>query len=767
MRKILHITVHLGGGAGKAITGLAMVGDTIVLLESPQKIYWVERAVQKGIQVIIAPETEELVRLIQEFDVTVINWWGHPLMIQFMASFPEIPCRLLLYSHINGCAYPYLPFSFLDIFDAVMFTTPYSYENPFWTDVERKEICKRSDVVYGMGDFDPRAYLPRKSYQKKDDFCVGYIGTLNYAKLHPEFVKYCEAAAAKVKNIRFMLAGDMEDDVRLDIQRSRIAERFVYVGYTNETEAFYKEIDVLGYPLNRNNFATTENVLLEAMAYATPVVALNHGVERHIIEDGKNGYLADHAEAYAERIYQLYLSENKRKELGETARQICIEKYAKDKNKKAYEQILRKYLDQPKRIHGISVLSEKTPYEWFLYFSFADRHSLDKAVDARFVQQSKGSVFQYARCFPQDVNLQRACDGKSEGKLTCRPYIKGGKKMNTKIGKRWTNDRTRLQDVVPLDTPFLLFVDPSSICNFRCKFCPCGGANKEVWSKEKKPGLMSYELFRKVIDDLAEFPDKLKTLRLYKEGEPLCNKRLPDMIRYARTKNAAHKIDFTTNGFLFDTDTALAVMDAGVDRVNISVEALDADGYAQISGVRLDFQQFIDKLRYLYAHKNGCHIFIKISDLGLGKHTQEEFYSTFEDICDEMAVEHVSNVWPQFEVKEELKQTLDKDIYGGEMDVRKEVQVCPYLFYSMCVNSDGSVSACLMDWNHQLIVGDVRKQTLFEIWNSTQMRQLRKSHLLLRRGDYQICKNCGQLKYAVLDNMDAYREDILAKLEGQ
>ena len=38
MRKILHITVHLGGGAGKAITGLAMVGDTIVLLESPQKI---------------------------------------------------------------------------------------------------------------------------------------------------------------------------------------------------------------------------------------------------------------------------------------------------------------------------------------------------------------------------------------------------------------------------------------------------------------------------------------------------------------------------------------------------------------------------------------------------------------------------------------------------------------------------------------------------------------------------------------------------------
>ena len=31
--------------------------------------------------------------------------------------------------------------------------------------------------------------------------------------------------------------------------------------------------------------------------------------------------------------------------------------------------------------------------------------------------------------------------------------------------------RTRLEEVIPLETPFVLFVDPSSACNFRCKFC--------------------------------------------------------------------------------------------------------------------------------------------------------------------------------------------------------------------------------------------------------------------------------------------------------
>lgn len=336
--------------------------------------------------------------------------------------------------------------------------------------------------------------------------------------------------------------------------------------------------------------------------------------------------------------------------------------------------------------------------------------------------------------------------------------------MSSKIGKRWTNDRIKLQEAVPMDTPFLLFIDPSSLCNFRCRFCPCGGANKEYWSRDKKTGILSYEMYRSVIDSLSDFPGKLKTLRLYKEGEPLCNKRLPDMIHYARKKDAAKRIDFTTNGYLFDRNTALAVMDAGVDRINISVEALDEEGYARISGVRIDFQQYLDRLRFLYQNKNGCHIFIKISDLGLGQHSPQDFYDMFGNICDEMAVEHVSNVWPEFQVCDELKKTEAMDIYGEAMEQRSEVQVCPYLFYSLCVNSDGSVSACLMDWNHQLIVGNVREQSLAEIWNGEKMQQMRKEHLKLNKGIYQACQNCGQLKYAVLDNIDAYREEILNKI---
>ena len=62
-------------------------------------------------------------------------------------------------------------------------------------------------------------------------------------------------------------------------------------------------------------------------------------------------------------------------------------------------------------------------------------------------------------------------------------------------------------------------------CNFRCTFCPTG--DYELLKSVSRPlGVMPYELFCKIIDDLKEFPEKLKSLRLYKDGEPFLNKNL-------------------------------------------------------------------------------------------------------------------------------------------------------------------------------------------------------------------------------------------------
>jgi len=321
-------------------------------------------------------------------------------------------------------------------------------------------------------------------------------------------------------------------------------------------------------------------------------------------------------------------------------------------------------------------------------------------------------------------------------------------------------DRVNLAEVIPLSTPYLLFVDPSSICNFKCTFCPCGGGNKEYWDKDKKVNVMPYSLYRDVINQISEFPEKIKTLRLYKEGEPLLNKRLPDMIYYARKKNVAHNIDLTTNGSLLTEDLNYALIDAGISRINISVEALDKEGYKTHAGVSLDFTKYKKTLEHLYRNKGDCHIMIKTTDIGLGENTEEDFYEMFGEYCDEISVERITPVWPDFNVAH-VKEEFHEGIFGESVHERI---VCPYLFYSICVNSDGTVSSCFMDWNHKNILGDCKTESIVDIWNQSNLRNMRKAHLQGKKDKFPICSNCGQLTYAALDDLDSYKEILLKRL---
>jgi len=331
--------------------------------------------------------------------------------------------------------------------------------------------------------------------------------------------------------------------------------------------------------------------------------------------------------------------------------------------------------------------------------------------------------------------------------------------VKAKIATRYLQERTNLSTVIPLETPFLVFVDPSSRCNFACQFCPCGNAHKDRWREGRTADTMSLELFKKIIDDLKDFPDPIKTLRLYKDGEPLLNKHLPNMIRYARKQNYIDRIDFTTNASLLNNELSLNLLDAGLTRIIISVEALSAEGYKEVSGVKIDFQKFRDNIAYFYKNRGDCVVFIKINDLGL-KGENEKFFELFGDMCDEIAIESVSPSWPNFDISE-IKSDFGSNIYGSS-DLR-ELLVCPFIFYSICVNSNGMVSACFSDWNHELLMGDIQKQSLREVWNGEQMNHLRRQMLEGRRSQIDVCNHCGQMKYCAIDSIDDTRDILLKK----
>lgn len=334
--------------------------------------------------------------------------------------------------------------------------------------------------------------------------------------------------------------------------------------------------------------------------------------------------------------------------------------------------------------------------------------------------------------------------------------------MNAKrIPRIDIHDRYELKEALPLQTPYVIHIDPSDTCNFRCKFCPSG--NRELMHKTRGRGHgpMKLEDYKRIIDSLQEFADPIRVIRLYKEGEPLVNPNLPEMIRYAKASPKVEKVDTTTNASLLTHEKSLALIDAGLDRLNISVEGITQEQYWDFSGHRMNYEAFVEQIRFFYEHRKQCEVNIKINGDILTKEQEELFYDTFGNIADGISVEHTIEYWPKFD---DMQIEYDENVtlLGGRSE---EVSVCPYVFYEMCINSDCTYSLCRFDWNHAMLLDQHVSQppTPKKIWDSIVLWNFQQSFLKKERKLLSIlsCPKCGILKQGVPENLDEFAEEIL------
>ena len=314
--------------------------------------------------------------------------------------------------------------------------------------------------------------------------------------------------------------------------------------------------------------------------------------------------------------------------------------------------------------------------------------------------------------------------------------------------------RVPLGPALPLATPFVINVDPASACNFKCKYC---FHSREV--DEKRYGIMAWPLFKDTVSDLRMFPSKLKTLRLYAFGEPMLNLRFADMIKYAKDMDVCEDVDTTTNGSLLNPRLNREIISSGIDRINISVIGVNSEQYRQFCGKAIDFKKYVDNIADLYNNRDKCVIFVKINGDVISNEDKDKFIEIFSPISDGVAIEHVMDCWCDFKM-DGIERNKEVGVYGQPTTY---VEVCPYIFYSFCVNYDGEVSACFLDWNRKLIVGNMYGNNLLEIWRGDRMRNLRKLMLLKKRCDINVCKNCNQLIAGQPVNIDHLAEKLLEK----
>lgn len=304
--------------------------------------------------------------------------------------------------------------------------------------------------------------------------------------------------------------------------------------------------------------------------------------------------------------------------------------------------------------------------------------------------------------------------------------------------------RQLLAEAVPLATPYVVQVFPVYACNLRCNYCLFSVAEGDRgFVSDCK--LMDIDLWRKCVDDMAGFPDRIKVLRFVGIGEPMLHKRLAQMVACAGERGIANTLELLTNGLLLDAERTDALIAAGLDRLVISIQGTSAWKYAKVAGASIDFDRFLANLAYTYENRDRMHIYIKVVDTALDDEADRaKFFEIFGDLCDSIAVENTVPLHKAIDFSAVITHSgpamtqFGLPVGAGE--------VCPQPFFHMQINPDGHVVPCY-SWDYPVILGNAGRDSLVNIWNGEPLRAFRRAMLDGRSHASKICSDCSIICY--------------------
>lgn len=277
---------------------------------------------------------------------------------------------------------------------------------------------------------------------------------------------------------------------------------------------------------------------------------------------------------------------------------------------------------------------------------------------------------------------------------------------------------------VDLAFPNLINIETASVCNLRCNHCPSHSSETAIGPRQF--GFLDYELFLTLMDEIDA--SGVREISLHKDGEPLLHPKITDILRRVK-KVRNHHVYLTTNGHKLTTEACRAILESKIDVLNVSIGAATEKSYSRIRGRNLNkVVQNVDRfLAYRKKADFKTKVLVQIIDLNDTdmKHEIQMFKSFWESRDVEV------QVWP--ELTWGFRNARQRKTYRYP---------CFSLWNSFTINSDGLVSACCMDWNQSLIVGDTNIDTIQTIWQAREFSEIRQSHRINDYKRYKLCVKC-------------------------
>ena len=327
--------------------------------------------------------------------------------------------------------------------------------------------------------------------------------------------------------------------------------------------------------------------------------------------------------------------------------------------------------------------------------------------------------------------------------------------------------RSRLADAVACSLPhwvvrklmertFINFgVETTNLCNANCSFCG--------YRFMQRPKVdMPMEVYEKAVREYAangggnlNFTPTV--------GDPLVDKQLIRRIDLARSYPEIQEIFLYTNAILLERFGYEALLQSGLSRLAISTFIGSREGYERYYG-NDKYQKVVENIIEI-ARTNrrlGSPVRITLHLRVEGERASWEDTETYQTIAELVGVNNIDyldvyDAWGGRIKKEDVPEgtELDEPIPLAE----KTKSPCFEMYRRLHVLADGNVGACVcVDLESEIKVGNVKEQTLDEIWKGQRLRDYRSNWV---KGNIpKVCQSC--TRYQAVDQfIDENRKRVI------
>ena len=292
--------------------------------------------------------------------------------------------------------------------------------------------------------------------------------------------------------------------------------------------------------------------------------------------------------------------------------------------------------------------------------------------------------------------------------------------------------------------PSKISIESGNLCNLRCPLCPTGQQDKSA-----QKGFISFDVFKKVIDEIGQ---SLTLIRLYNWGEPLLNKDLQKMIRYAKERSIDIKIS-TNLSMKMEDDQIDVLLKAGLGKIYISCNGASPSTYIKYHAGG-DFELVMDNMKRLVQKKKelpGCHTKL-VWLFHVFKHNEHETNAA-QELAKKIGINiKISRMRPDMgkEIFETTQKALERDkawipdnpAYTVISTKQKKRIGCMLPWTETMINWDGSVLPCCAVYSEKHAFGNILENSFAEIWNNEMYVAARKEILGMKNEKKTICHTC-------------------------